>query len=156
MALELPPPVQAYLAAQQVMTLATQGSDGPWAAAVFYAELDADLVFVSSPASRHAGHLALDPRCAAAIHGPADDWTSIRGVQLEGRVEPLNGAQRERARECYGAKFPFARPALAAPAIVEALARVQWYRLCIARLLFIDNARGFGKRRAFLADPAGP
>ena len=151
MALELPPPVRAYLAAQQVMTLATQGADGPWAAAVFYAELGDDLVFVSSPASRHAGHLAQDPRCAAAIQGPADDWSSIRGIQLEGLVEPLQGDAREQARERYGEKFPFARPAVAAAPILQALARVHWYRLRIGRLHFIDNARGFGQRQVFEA-----
>ncbi len=151
MALALPPPVRAYLAAQHVMTLATQGADGPWAAAVFYAQLEDDLVFVSSPASRHARDLAADARCAATIHGPADDWAAIRGIQLEGRVEPLQGDAREQARACYGAKFPFARPAVAAAPIVEALARVHWYRLRIARLFFIDNARGFGKRQEFTA-----
>src|SRR5574337_267267 len=153
MTLALPPPVQAVLAAQHVMTLATHGADGPWAAAVFYSRLDDDLVFVSSPASRHARDLARDARCAATIHGPADDWSRIRGIQLEGRVEPLQGGAREQARECYGAKFAFARPAVAAAPILEALARVHWYRLRIARLYFIDNARGFGKRQVF--DAAG-
>ena len=34
-------------------------------------------------------------------------------------------------------------------AILEALARVQWYRLRVARLFFIDNSRGFGRRQQF-------
>jgi uncharacterized protein YhbP (UPF0306 family) len=151
MPLALPPPVRAYLAAQQVMTLATQGADGPWAAAVFYAEMGEDLVFVSSPASRHAGQLARDPRCAGAIHGAADDWANICGIQLEGRVEPLQGDACAQARERYGEKFPFARPAVAAAPILQALARVHWYRLRIERLYFIDNARGFGQRQRFEA-----
>ncbi|MDE2613176.1 MAG: pyridoxamine 5'-phosphate oxidase family protein [Burkholderiales bacterium] len=151
MTLALPPPVRDYLAAQHVMTLATQGADGPWAAAVFYAQLGDDFVFVSSPASRHAGHLAQDARCAAAIHGAADDWASIRGAQLEGRIEPLQGDAAREARERYGAKFPFARPAVAAAPILAALARVHWYRLRVERLFFIDNAQGFGKRQVFVA-----
>ncbi len=151
MTLELPPPVRAYLAAQHVMTLATHGADGPWAAAVFYAELDDGLIFLSSPHSRHAGHLAHDSHCAAAIHGGADDWSTIRGIQLEGRVESLQGDARAQARARYGEKFPFARPAVAVAPILQALARVHWYRLRIARLYFIDNARGFGKRQVFEA-----
>lgn len=145
--------VRDYLAAQSVMTLATQDADGPWAAAVFYAQLDDDLVFVSSPRSRHAGHLARDAHCAAAIHGQADDWARIRGIQLEGRVELLDAGAGalDAARSRYGEKFPFARPAVAAAPILQALARVQWYRLRITRLWFIDNARGFGQRQMFEA-----
>lgn len=153
-ALALPAEVRDYLGAQSVMTLATQDAGGPWAAAVFYAQLDDDLVFVSSPRSRHAGQLVRDGRCAATIHAPADDWTRIRGIQLEGRVDVLDASAREMARVRYGEKFPFARPALAAAPILQALARVQWYRLCIARLWFIDNARGFGQRQVYEATKA--
>ena len=92
MALKLPTPVAAYLRQHHVMTLATQGADGPWAAAVFYAEDGDDLVFVSSPNSRHCHDLAQEPRCAAAIHADAADWRSIQGIQLEGAVSALEGA----------------------------------------------------------------
>jgi len=152
MALALPPPVRDYLAAQHVMTLATQGADGPWAAAVFYAQMDDDLVFVSSPTSRHGIHLAQDARCSAAIQGAAEDWASIRGIQIDGRVELLQGDAATPARERYAQKFPFVRPEVAAPPILQALARVQWYRLRIARLFFIDNASGLGKRQLFAAE----
>lgn len=155
MSLLLPAEVRACLAAQSVMTLATHDAEGPWAAAVFYAELGDDLVFVSSPRSRHADHLARDARCAAAIHGEADDWARIRGIQLEGLVGPLDGAQRDAARERYGEKFPFARAAVAAAPILQALARVGWYRLRITRLWYIDNAHGFGARRRFEAVETG-
>lgn len=152
MVLVLPPDVRGYLAAQHVMTLATQGADGPWAAAVFYVETDDGLVFLSSPASRHAGHLRHDVRCAAEIHGAADDWARIRGIQIEGRVELLQGDAAHLASECYARKFAFVRAEVAAAPIVQALARVQWYRLRIARLWFIDNARGFGQRQCFDAE----
>ena len=151
MTLELPPPVARYLSAHHVMTLAAQGADGPWAAAVFYASDDHDLIFLSSPTSRHARQLALDARCAATIHSEVTDWRSIQGVQLEGRVHSLAEGERARAMQVYGEKFPFVRPAVAAPAIVQALARVHWYRLRIARLYFLDNAQGFGQRRLFEA-----
>ncbi|HEU5294259.1 MAG TPA: pyridoxamine 5'-phosphate oxidase family protein [Burkholderiaceae bacterium] len=151
MTLELPRSVTQYITSRHVMTLAAQGSDGPWAAAVFYASDGDDLIFVSSPASRHARQLALDARCAATIHSEVTDWRSIRGVQLEGSVDALAAAQRPHAMQVYGEKFPFVQPAVAAPAIAQALARVQWYRLRIARLYFLDNAQGFGRRQLFEA-----
>jgi uncharacterized protein len=149
--LELPPSVAQYLAAHHVMALGTQGTDGPWSAAVFYAHRGDDLLFLSSAKSRHARHLAVDPRCAATIHSQVTDWRSIRGVQLEGRVVELAGGERTDAMQVYAEKFPFVRPAVAAPAIMQALARVQWYRLRIERLYFLDNAQGFGQRQLFAA-----
>jgi len=147
--LSLPPAVVEYLAQERVMTLATQGPAGPWAAAVFYAELGQDLFFLSMPSSRHCANLALDARCAATIQGEAADWRSIRGIQLEGRVAELQGDERAAAQSCYGDKFPFVRAAGVATPLLQALARVRWYRLRIERLYFIDNARGFGQRQSF-------
>lgn len=149
MALKLPAPVATYLRQHHVMTLATQGVDGPWAAAVFYAEDGDDLVFVSSPNSRHCRDLAQEPRCAAEIHADAADWRSIQGIQLEGAVSALEGADLRRAQQLYGERFPFVRPGGAPAAILQALARVRWYRLRIARLYFIDNRLGFGQRQQF-------
>ena len=149
MALKLPPAVAEYLAGHHVMTLATQGSDGPWAAALFYVPDGDDLIFLSSPSSRHCSDLALQPRCAATIQSEVADWRDIQGIQIEGQVSELQGEERSRAQQLYGERFPFARPALAPAALALALARVRWYRLRIARLYFIDNRRGFGKRQQF-------
>jgi uncharacterized protein YhbP (UPF0306 family) len=149
MNLILPPHVVDYLAARNVMTLATLGPEGPWAAAVFYAGEGSSLVFLSSPASRHCRNLALDARCAATIQEDCADWAGIKGIQLEGRVLELQGEEREHAQRLYAAKFPVAVPADAPPAVREALARVRWYRLLAERLRFIDNSRGFGHREEF-------
>lgn len=151
MTLNLPAAVADCLALHHVMTLATHGPDGPWGAAVFYARDGDDLVFLSTPNSRHGQHLALDARCAATIQSEVNDWRSIRGIQLEGHVAELQGDERVRAQQCYGEKFPFVRPASAAPAIVQALARVCWYRLRIERLCYIDNRFGLGQRQTFSA-----
>ncbi len=149
MTLHLPQELAGYLAQHHVMTLATQGGDGPWAAAVFYALHGDDLIFLSSPKTRHCIDLAHDARCAATIQSQPEDWRAIQGIQIEGRVEELRGEELDRARDVYAKRFPFVRPADASAAIVAALARVRWYRLRIARLWFIDNARGFGDRRQF-------
>jgi uncharacterized protein len=147
--LNLAPDVAAFLHEHHVMTLATQGDQGPWAAALFYAIDGDDLLFLSTPASRHGRDLANDPRCAATIQDQEQDWRSIRGIQLEGVAAPLAGDERDRARRLYAERFAFVRPELAPAAILEALARVQWYRLRVARLFFINNSRGFGRRQQF-------
>lgn len=149
MALNLTAPVRDFLARHHVMTLATQGGAGPWAAALFYATDGDALVFLSVPGSRHGRDIALQPRCAATIQGQEQDWRAIQGVQIEGVAAPLDGDDRDRARRRYAERFPFVRPEAGPDAIARALARVQWYRLRIDRLFFIDNARGLGQRQEF-------
>ena len=102
--------VEALLASQRVMTLTSSGADGPWAAPVFYAEHFepslAWLVFVSAPSSRHCTELAADARAAAAVYDGADDWRTIRGVQIAGRVLALAGDEQARAQATYARRFP--------------------------------------------------
>jgi uncharacterized protein YhbP (UPF0306 family) len=139
--------VLAYLRAHHVMTLATHGRAGPWAAAVFYASEGFKLYFLSSPASRHCRELAARPAAAATIQEDYADWPQIKGVQLEGAVRELRGAQAEHARRLYGEKFPVIRRLAGAPAaIAAAMNKVRWYELTPARLYFVDNAAGFGHR----------
>jgi uncharacterized protein YhbP (UPF0306 family) len=150
MPLDLPPPVSEYLARHHVMTIATHGDAGPWAAAVFYVHDGEGLVFLSSPGSRHCRNLAEDPRSAATIQDDCEEWSAIQGIQLEGRVAELQGEAESLGRARYAQRFPVARglDSAAAP-IVKALAKVRWYRLVPERLRFIDNSRGFGHREEF-------
>lgn len=129
----------AYLAAHNVMTLATRSV---WAAAVFYANDGFTLYFVSSPNSRHARDLGEDPRVAAAIHEDYRDWRAIQGIQLSGTAGRLQGAERDAALACYAAKFPF----LGEPGLAEALGKAACYRLTPAEMHFVDNSAGFGTR----------
>ena len=143
----LPPQVARYLAEHHVVTLATGGADGPWAAAVFYACDGASLIFLSAPGSRHCRNLAQDARCAATVQEDYREWSQIKGIQLEGRVVALHGEEEKRARRLYGEKFPIvAEVADMPPAIAKALAKVRWFRLVPERIFFIDNSRGFGHR----------
>ncbi len=137
----------AYLAGHNVMTLATAGAQGAWAAAVFYANREFELYFVSSSRSRHAQDIAAQPRIAAAIHEDYRDWRSIQGIQLAGRAERLEGAARDAALACYRAKFTFLNnPAAALAPMLEALGKAACYRLAADELYFVDNATGFGQR----------
>ena len=149
----LSPAVAAYLDDQHVMTLATSGADGPWAAAVFFVRIDQTLCFMSSPGSRHCSELAVDPRCAATVQANERDWAKIKGVQMQGKVSLIEGTGQVRALARYAAKFPFvASPATASAAIAAAMAKVRWYRLSIERLYFIDNSQGFGRRQQIDVD----
>ena len=150
----LPPPIADYLDRHHVVTLATQGPEGPWAAAVFYAHLDWCFYFVSSPRTRHGRNLERDPRCAATIQADHSDWMVIQGVQLEGVVSAVPDAEKALAMQVYGAKFPFVNGIAQTPApLAEALAKVHWYRLQATRLHYTDNNQGFGHREKIEFDP---
>ena len=134
----------AYVADHHVVTLATHGPQGLWAAAVFYAADGFRLVFLSAGHTRHAQNIAAAPRVAAAVQEDYADWPAIRGVQLEGTTQLLVGAQRAAAMTLYAARYPFLSQA--PPALAAALERVNWYELQPERLYFVDNSRGFGHR----------
>ena len=139
--------VQQYLRQHHVMTLASHGDEGVWAAAVFYANDGFAFYFLSSPSSRHCRNLTRDSRVSAAVHEDYSDWRKIKGVQLEGIASVLAGEGEIHARRVYGEKFPVVGMLEQAPAaIVKALAKVRWYKLIPQRLYFIDNAEGFGHR----------
>ena len=147
MSSDLPESFSSCLEQHRVMTLATCGPDGPWAAAVFYVSVGSTLYFLSSPSSRHCRNLTLDPRCAATVQEDTDDWTRIKGIQLEGQASEVHGDEAVLARQRYADKFPLVGRLASAPAvIVAALAKVHWYGLQPRHMHFIDNSRGFGHR----------
>lgn len=132
-----------YLAANHVMTLATHGEDGIWAAAVFYVHRDFELYFLSAGHTRHVRHILENPRVAAAIHEQQSDWAAIRGIQLEGIVTRLDGASRATAITRYLVRFPYIA---SEPELASAFGRVSWFRLRPDRLYFVDNHEGLGHR----------
>lgn len=137
----------AHLRRHHVMTLATSGEQGVWAAALFYVNDGLTLYFLSSPATRHCTNLSQHRRAAVTIQADCTDWREIRGLQAEGSVCELSGDEEARARKLYGDKFPVVGKLAQAPAaIVKALARVRWYRFVPDRAWFIDNSAGFGHR----------
>lgn len=139
--------VLAYLRAHNVMSIATHGPEGLWSAAVFYANEKFDLYFLSAPSTRHALNLAANPRVAVTIQEDYGDWRAIQGIQLEGSVSRLRGADQARAILLYGKKFSIVGNIARAPAeIARAFSRVAWYRITPTRLFFVDNSQGFGHR----------
>ncbi len=139
--------VHDYLREHHVATLATSGSAGIWAAAVFYVSDGHTLYFLSAPSSRHCQNMASDARVAVTVQKDYADWPDIKGVQIEGVGSEIAGAEEDHARQLYGQKFSLVgKLALAPAAIVKAMAKVRWYKVVPQRLYFIDNSSAFGQR----------
>jgi uncharacterized protein YhbP (UPF0306 family) len=140
-----------YLAGHRVLTLATAAADDLWAASVFYVNQGFALMFLSAGHTRHARNLEANPYVAATIQEDYADWLEIKGIQLEGRVELLQGQKREVAIALYEDKYPFIQGA--GSQIEMALSGVNWYALVPQRLYFIDNSKGLGHRDQILPVP---
>lgn len=139
--------ILTYLQSHHVMTLATDGPLGLWAAAVFYADDEFTLTFLSSPTSRHSQNIEATGRVAATIQDETQDWRAIKGIQLEGRAKRLSGEEQLAALIRYGRKFPLVASLATAPVeIAQAMSRIAWYKVTPDRLFFVDNSRGFGHR----------
>lgn len=156
MSTDLQDRVLNYLQAHNVMTLATHGEAGVWAASVFYVNDGFTLYFLSAASTRHARDLAARMEAAATIQEDYKSWPEIKGIQLEGRVSLLKGREKIKAIARYGLKYPVVGDAARAPGqIATALSRVNWYRLEPELLYFIDNSLGFGHRDGVPLDSAG-
>lgn len=134
------------------MTLACSVHDEPWAADVYFARQGFDLIFFSSPRSRHSTVFADNPRAAAAIHGEYEKWQQIKGLQLEGNVQPITGTVAlTRATATYLKRYPFVKDFLTNPASIsrEAVAKISKVALYMFRprtVRYVDNSVGFGTR----------
>jgi hypothetical protein len=151
--------IRRYLEAHATLTLATCDGDLPWAAALFFAsDAQFNLYFVSSPQTRHAQHIARNAHVAATVNEDYRDWREIQGLQIEGRAEMVDEADREQVAELYLAKFPSLRPMFSAPRddqerrAAEQLAESRFYRVASKRIRLIDNTQGFGHREELDVD----
>lgn len=135
-----------YLGTHNVMTLATVGADGPWAAAVFYVNEGTALYFLSAPTTRHCQNMQCNPRIAATVQEDYSQWEQIKGVQIEGTVQRLNANDQHHAADLYAQKFAFMDPLRIPTAFAAAMQKIAWYRLTPASLYFIDNSLGLGHR----------
>lgn len=132
-----------FVSRHHVMTLATAGPDGPWAAAVFYASDGFRLWFLSRPGTRHGMAIEADPRVAATIQDQPEDWRTIQGIQLEGEARRLTGAGAAAAMARYLRRF---HRISADRSLAAALAEIAIYELRPTRVFFVDNRVGFGHR----------
>ena len=136
--------VLAYLDGHTTLNLATAGPEGPWAAAVLYVQDDLHLYFTSVAATRHGRAVEATRRAAGTVNDDCTDWLSMKGVQLEGDVEPVDDvAERTRVVAAYLRRFPFAAALWDGETDPERIAADPgvhgFYRLTPTRVLFTDN-----------------
>lgn len=157
MADDLKAQVLDYLRSHNTMTLATSTGDSPWAATVFFASDDLRLYFFSAPDSRHGQNLAVNPRVAVTIQEDYHDWRAIKGIQLEGRVELVDGVlEKAKAMAIYARKYPDVIKLFTDPGsgvFYKAFLKVKFYCVTPEKLFYIDNAQGFGKRQELVLGP---
>jgi len=139
-----------YLRAHNVMTLATAGDSGPWAAAVFYASVDFTLYFVSAPDTRHSRVIASRPRVAVTVQEDYREWSAIKGLQIEGVAHIIVGPEQSAASATYRAKYPFVG---IASTLAAAMAKVAWYKVEPDRVFYLDNSIRFGYREEIVLTP---
>lgn len=155
--------VKAFLDAHNTMTLATIGPSGePQAAAVFYAaDEQLNLYFLSSPSSRHSQNLMHDARVAVTVHADGQAWQAIRGVQIEGAAEVVEGATTlAQAARTYAGRYDFVRGLLddagdGPVALRGPVASSRFYVLRPAWIRLIDNTLGFGHKEEWTFDGDG-
>jgi len=136
-----------YLQSHTVLTLATSGPEGLWAAAVFYVNADFTFYFLSAPTSRHSRNIAANPHVAGTIQENYTNWPDIKGIQFEGECAAIADDEQTAVINLYGTKFPIiSNLEQTPPEIVKAMSKITWYKIVPTRLYFIDNSKGFGHR----------
>lgn len=151
--MEYEPLALSLIEEQHIMTLATAGARGPWAAPVYYTFLESAFYFFSDPSSRHIEDSLQSPRTSAAIFAQVFSWQDIRGLQMSGVVEAvLPGPEALRVVRSYIGKFPFTRTFFtpSQPLDLNAFSnrfRVRLYRFEPDLVYYLDNGIGFGFRQ---------
>ncbi len=141
---QIPTDVLDYLRSQKSLTLATHGSDGPWAATLTFVN-DGPVLYVwTKPGSNTARHIDEEPTAAFAIDEYAEDWRQTKGVQGRGGCRVVQGEEIARAADLFGQKYPQLRPG--------ATSAVVFFRIDPDTLEFIDNSRGIAEEGDFGAD----
>jgi hypothetical protein len=144
--------VTRYMDSYAAMTLACSLDDKPWTAAVYYARQGLDLIFFSSPNSRHSVIFSQNPAAAAAIHGDYREWKEIKGLQMEGHIHAVTTATaRARAISTYLKRHPFVSEFLSAPLsigveVAKKMSKIELYSFRPDTIMYLDNEVGFGTR----------
>jgi len=97
-------------AGQTTMTLATARNDVAWAAAVYYVFFKSAFYFLSAPDSRHIKEALENGRASSAIYASGSTWQEIRGLQMSGSIQPVEGRlEAFQVLRVYLKKFPFTK-----------------------------------------------
>jgi uncharacterized protein YhbP (UPF0306 family) len=148
-----------FLGSHTTMTIATNGEDGPWAAALFYAHsADLCLYFISDKSTRHAAHIEQNAEVGVAINGQYQDWFDIRGLQIKGVAKIVPSGQHDDVLKIYLEKYPALDRLFTSPGseqekrIARAFGLSPFHQVRPKWIRFIDNGRAFGHREEFSLD----
>ena len=133
-----------YMGSQKTLTLATAGSDGPWAATLTYVNDDADVFIWTRPNTNTARHVDENPTVAFAIDEYTEDWRATKGIQGRGECSVVEGEDIAKVADLFGQKFPELRPG--------STSAVVFYRISPSALEYIDNSRGVDEAGDFGAE----
>jgi uncharacterized protein YhbP (UPF0306 family) len=96
-----------YLNSHTLLFLATASTDGNVHIAPMFYATDGTYIFFSAPdESETAKNLKQNPTGAIAVADPVEDWSKARGLQIEGRVDELDGDEETAVGELFRQKFP--------------------------------------------------
>ena len=123
-----------FLAKNHLMSLATYGNGGIWAASCFYRfdPVDLALVFASDETTMHMRHIASNPKVAGTIAPCELKIHNIQGIQFQGEVYRA----KPRQRRLYCEAFPIAK---AIPS--------NFWSVELFRVKMTDNTLGFKTKR---------
>ena len=163
--------VLQYLKEHYTMTIATAKDESPWAAAVFYANDGFTLYFLSDPESRHSKEITQNPIAAVTVNEDYHDWRTIKGIQMEGKVELVTTEdEMAKAVATYVNKYSFTAAYLKfmsssfpniAGYLDKLLSRLpfapslpttftaRFYKLTPTKVRFIDNEKSFAHHEEF-------
>lgn len=153
---ELKSAILDELRSNTVLTLATIDESGPHAVSLMYAHDGFDIYWLSDPKSRHSRHLEASRAAAVTIAAQQEDFTKIRGLQIEGFGRRLaDTAISSAGFDLLVARYPFLSR-FGAGKLARHLGAAAVYMFDPSRLTLIDNSRGFGfKQTLELADRSG-
>lgn len=144
--------VKFFMDQYTTMALACSLDDFPWIAPVYYARRGYELVFFSSPSSRHSQILEKNPNASAAIYGYHSDWKSIKGLQMEGSVNRISSPVAfAQALAAYLRRYQFVKELLKdtetlSSNVLGKSSRVSLYAFRPHSIRYLDNSLGFGTR----------
>lgn len=136
----------------KVMALSTALDEVPWAAPVYYVFIRPDFYFFSNPLSRHITDALCSGRAACAIFENGKTTDDIRGLQMAGKIEPVESKTRMvSVIGLYVKKFDIIWSFIknngpVGPDFFKSTFNARLYRFIPQRIFYMENQTGFSNR----------
>ena len=143
--MRVPVEINAFLAANHVLSLGVADDIGPWAASLFYAydPVDMTLSVMTSKTTRH-GHAMLGlASIAGTIAGQPKRISDIIGIQFIAELALLQGDERRAAFTLYCRRHPAAR-----------LIPSEIWRLRLMNVKLTENRLAFARKLNWRREPS--